>query len=131
MEAGDGQAHRRGAGSPGGACLSVSIDNAPSTEGDLNLWHFPSPGSPHRVITIGDRTARPPGQQPGTPGPFPTSAQIIGGRPARVIRHAVRADIGRRQPGSIRQPSANPDSQARNAASERSRTTVSVNQSSR
>jgi hypothetical protein len=61
----------------------------------------------------------------------PAADQITGGRPARVIRQAVRADIGRRQPGSIRHPCLNPATQARTAAADRTRTTVRVNQFSR
>ena len=39
--------------------------------------------------------------------------QITGGRPARAIRQAVRREMGRRGPGSIRQPSAKPANQGR------------------
>jgi len=53
------------------------------------------------------------------------------GRPARVIRQTVRTDIGCRGPGSIRQPSAKPDSQALRAPADRSRAAVIAIQSSR
>jgi hypothetical protein len=52
MVAGDGQEHRRGTGCPGGACLGVSIDNAPSTEGDLNSAVSPGRAHPHRVTAM-------------------------------------------------------------------------------
>ena len=50
---------------------------------------------------------------------------------ARVIRQAVRTEIGWRRPGSVRQPSANPDSHARTALADRTRMRVIVSQSSR
>jgi len=56
---------------------------------------------------------------------------ITGGRPALVIRHAVLTEIGWRRPGSIRQPSANPDSHARSALADLTRISVIASQSSR
>ena len=46
------------------------------------------------------------------------------------MRQTALTDIGRLPPGSIRQPSANPENQARRALADRSRRTVSVSQSS-
>ena len=57
--------------------------------------------------------------------------QMTGGLPARVNRTTVRHDIGVRSPGSIRHPCANPVSQPRTAPADRSRTSVTANQSSR
>ena len=55
-----------------------------------------------------------PGRAAGGGQPVPARrSQTTGGRPAWVIRQAVRSDIRRRPPASIRQPSANPASQAR------------------
>jgi hypothetical protein len=58
--------------------------------------------------------------------------QITGGRPARAIRQAVRREMGRREPGSMRQPSAKPANQGRRLSRwPRSLATVSIIQSAR
>lgn len=56
---------------------------------------------------------------------------MMGGRPARVIRQAVRSEIGRRPPASARQPEAKPANHGRSLAGERSLATVSAIQSAR
>lgn len=53
-------------------------------------------------------------------------AQMIGGRPSRVIVHTVRQAIGRRDPHGVRHPSANPPNHARNPAALRVRSTIST-----
>ena len=58
--------------------------------------------------------------------------QMTGGRPALVIRQAVRSEMGRRGPGSVRQPSAKPANQGFSGPSwPRDLTTVSAIQSAR
>src|SRR5262245_1204141 len=56
---------------------------------------------------------------------------MTGGRPALVIRQAVRGEIGWRRPGSSRHPSPNPANHARRASRDRSRRTVIITQSAR
>ena len=54
--------------------------------------------------------------------------QMIGGRPARVIRQAVRQPIGVRGPASSRQPSRKPPNHALSESLSRSRSRVSPTQ---
>ena len=57
---------------------------------------------------------------------------MTGGRPALAIRQAVRSEMGRRGPGSVRQPSAKPANQGRRLPRlPRSLATVSAIQSAR
>ncbi len=72
---------------------------------------------------------RSPRRHSGSPTPPAGSAQAgarhtTGGRPALVIAHTVDQCMGRRSPGSIRQPSRNPSHHAPRASLSRTRAVV-------
>ena len=84
------------------------------------------------VLSSRAMTSRTAAWSPAGPVLTLISGQITGGRPALVIRQAVRSEIGRRGPGSMRQPSAKPRNQGFSGPSRpRDRATVSAVQSAR